>query len=241
MMKMESTEALWQELNGVSSDLLDIYREFEEVPSSAPLLSLNSQFELCEENLDEFDWSGMQYSFTLDSTTEAAPEKVDWDEMFASIETMVANGCLTEPNASDFSSNHQYGSNVLRTSGAYFKGETSDIGFLFRQLNRLGTNNVDIMSMDDSVFEKNHNVVSNFEMKVPLEIYGQDEELIIKADIPDILFSSANAEDMKVPFKSVLALLPERINTRQLQPTFVDGQFRLELPKREEKKDRKIN
>jgi len=77
-------------------------------------------------------------------------------------------------------------------------------------------------------------------MKVPLEIYGKGEELVIKADIPDILFNSANAEDMKVPFKSVLALLPERINTRQLKPTFVDGQFRLELPKREDKRNRQI-
>jgi HSP20 family molecular chaperone IbpA len=116
-----------------------------------------------------------------------------------------------------------------------------DKEFMLRQLKRLEDNPGDILLLDDSAFDRSYNKVSNFEMKVPLEIYGKDEELVIKADIPDIFFNSTNAEDQSLPFKSVLALLPERINTRQLKPTFVDGQFCLELPKREGKKNRQIN
>jgi len=239
-------EEMWQVLNNFSGDFLDIYQAYEEVQDTTPTPSFNSKFEASEENLDAFDGSGMQFNYELgkNSLHDATPKKVDWDELFASIETTVANGNLFEVAANEYVSTLQYSSNVLRRSSAYYKGETQDMSFLMRKLDRLPVNNVDILSTNDSVFEKSNYVVSNFEMKVPLEISRQNEELIITADIPDILFNSSNAEDMKFPeqinFKSVLALLPERINTRQLQPTFVDGQFRLELPKREEKRTRKI-
>lgn len=237
-------EEMWQVLNNLSGDLLDIYQAYQEVPISNPPLNFTSQFKVSEENWDAFDWSSMHYEFDQVSLQDAVPEKVDWDELFRSIETTVAKGCLWETDASEYRPTLQYGANVLRRSAAYYKGDTQDMGLLLRQLDRLPANNVDILSTDDSVFEKSYYVVSNFEMKVPLEIYGQGEDLIIKADIPDILFNSLNASDMKLPeqinFKNVLALLPERINTRQLRPTFIDGQFRLELPKREEKRAKKI-
>jgi HSP20 family molecular chaperone IbpA len=231
-------EAICRELNELNHGLMDIYQEYGEAPAYDSAVS-SEKFKISQENLDEFDWSGMQYNFSLD-LTEAAPKAIDWNEVDALINEAIANGHLVEPEAYDYSSKRYYGSNILHSAGTYFKGDTHDKNFMLRQLKRLEDNPADVLSLDDSVFDRSHNKVSNFEMKVPLEIHGEGEELVIKADIPDILFSSANAEDLNVPFKSVLALLPERINTRQLKPTFVDGQFRLELPKRENKKDRQI-
>lgn len=234
----EKIEAICKDLNELKGGLLDIYQDFDYAPAYQTEFS-SEKFVVSQENLDEFDWSGMQCHFVFD-VDSPEPKQIDWNEVIASIETAIANGHFMEPDASDYYPVRPYGSNVLRQAGAYYKGDTLDTGFMLRQLNRLGDNNVDILSPDDSIFERSYNRISNFEMKVPLEIYGQDEELIIKADIPDILFNSSEAENMNIPFKSVLALLPERINTRQLRPTFIDGQFRLELPKREPKQIRKI-
>lgn len=234
----EKIEAIWEDLNELRGGLLDIYQDFDQAPSCQTEFS-SEKFIVSQENLDEFDWAGMQCHFVFD-VDSSEPKQIDWNEVVASIETAIANGHFMEPDASDYYPVRPYGSNVVRQSSAYYKGDTLDTGFMLRQLNRLGDNNADILSLDDSAYDRSYNRISNFEMKVPLEIYGQDEELIIKADIPDILFNSNEAGDMKVQFKSVLALLPERINTRQLRPTFIDGQFRLELPKREPKQIRKI-
>lgn len=231
-------EAICQELNGLSHGLMDIYQDYNDAPGNDLPFS-SERFEINQENLDEFDWSGMQYDLNLDFT-ETAPQEINWDEVNALIDTAIASGHLIEPEADDYSSKSSYGSNVQRSAGTYYKGNTRDMNFMLRQLKRLEDNPADIFSLDDSAFDKSFNMVSNFEMKVPLEIYGKGEELVIKADIPDILFNDSNAGDLNIPFKSVLALLPERINTRQLKPTFVDGQFRLELPKREDKRTRKI-
>ncbi len=231
-------DVICQELNEMSHGLLDIYQDYNNVPNNHLMISSES-FAISQENLDEFDWSGMQYDLHFDSADTTPPE-INWDEVNALIDTAIANGHLIEPDEADYSAKRYYGSNVQRGAGTYYKGDTRDMNFMLRQLKRLEDNPADILSLDDHAFDRSFNMVSNFEMKVPLEIYGKGEELVIKADIPDILFNSSNAEDLKVPFRSVLALLPERINTRQLKPTFVDGEFRLELPKREEKRTRKI-
>ena len=237
--KNEKLEAICRELNELNHGLMDIYQEYGEAPVYDSAIS-SERFVASQENLDEFDWSGMQYNFSLD-LTETAAKEIDWNEVNALIDAAIASGHLMEPEAIDYSSRRYYGSNVLRSAGTYYKSDIHDKGFMMRQLKRLENNPGDIMSLDDSAFDRSYNMVSNFEMKVPLEIYGKGEELVIKADIPDIFFNSTNADDLRLPFKSVLALLPERINTRQLKPTFVDGQFCLELPKREGKRNRKIN
>ena len=237
--KNEKLEAICRELNELNHGLMDIYHEYGDAPVYDSTFSSGS-FDASQENLDEFDWSGMQYNFNLD-LTEPVSKEIDWNEVNALIDTAIANGHLIEPEATDYSSRRYFGTNVLRSAGTYYKGDTYDKEFMMRQLKRLEDNPADVLSLDDSAFEMSYNRVSNFEMKVPLEIYSKGEELVIKADIPDILFNSTNAEDLQLPFKSVLALLPERINTRQLKPTFVDGQFCLELPKRESKRNRQIN
>jgi hypothetical protein len=237
--KNDKLEAICRELNELDHGLLDIYQEYGEAPDYDSAFS-SEKFNASQENLDEFDWSGMQYDFSLD-LTKAAAKEIDWNEVNALIDTAIANGHLMEPEAHDYSSRRYYGSNVLRSAGTYYKSDMHDKEFMLRQLKRLEDNPGDILLLDDIAFDRSYNKVSNFEMKVPLEIYGKDEELVIKADIPDIFFNSANVEDIRLPFKSVLALLPERINTRQLKPTFVDGQFYLELPKREVKKNRQVN
>jgi hypothetical protein len=182
-------ETICSELNHLSHGLMDIYQSYNDAPAYQSTFA-PEKFAVNQENLDEFDWSGMQYDFNVD-LFETAPKEINWDDVNASIDEAIASGHLIAPAAIDYAPKRSYGHNVLRSAGTYYKGDIRDMDFMLRQLKRLEANPADIFSLDDSAFDRSYNMVSNFEMKVPLEIYGQGEELVIKADIPEILFNSA--------------------------------------------------
>jgi len=140
----EKLEAICRELNGLGQGLMDIYQDYSDAPAYDLKFS-SDRFDPNQENLDSFDWSGMQYSFSFD-ITETAPQEVNWDEVYALIETTIAGGHLLEPDPSEFSSMRQYGTNVLRRAGTYYKGDTRDQDFMLRQLKRLEDNPADIFS-----------------------------------------------------------------------------------------------
>ncbi len=238
-------------LSKVSMDLLDPSRVFDELNQTSPQLSFADTFYANEENLDEFDWTGIKFESSSDVEHDYEviksihqEEPLNWMDFCQYIESSIANGYLWEVEPASYLLTPQV--NAVRSNISRNKRheQKQDVHKLLRQLDRLPTNGVDILCTDENIFEANYKVVNNFEMNVPLRIYSQDEEFVIKADLPNIIFNSPSADEVYFPeqlnFKSVLALLPDRINTRQLHPTFIDGQFRLELPKREEQKSKKI-
>lgn len=243
-------EDIWTALNKVSMDLLDPYRDYEEINPATPNVSYGDSFYANEENLDEFDWTGIKFedSSQLDLDYEVVEnnyeEKMpDWDELINYMETAATQGCFWDATPEEYGLTPQV--NAIRSNSFQSnRRETKqDVNRLMRQFDRLPANGVDIFCLDDRVFDASYKIVSNFEMNVPLKIYSQDEEFVIKADLPDIVINNDRAGVVfpeKLNFKSVLALLPDRINTRQLKPSFIDGQFRLELPKRQEQKSKKI-
>lgn len=244
-------EDIWAALSTVSMDLLDPYRAFDELNQTGPTLAFADYFYASEENLDEFDWTGIKFESNNDfdhgfNMIESINQEnsFNWSDFSQYVEASIANGYLWEADPEEYLLTPRVNvvhNKILRNNRREAKQDT---GKLWRQLDRLAINAIDILSPDDNVFETNYKVVNSFEMNVPLRIYSQDEEFVIKADLPDIIINSTSAGEVFFPeqlnFKSVLALLPERINTRQLHPTFVDGQFRLELPKREDQKSKKI-
>ncbi len=245
-----NNDEIWEALNKVSMDLLDPYRAFDELNQAEPTYAFADCFYASEENLDEFDWTGIK--FERDGNFDQGINIIDsinqdislnWPDFCQYIEASIANGYLWEADPTEYSLIP--GINIVpnRMPGSSRREAKQDSGKLLRQLDRLAINPVDIFSPDDRILEAGYKVVSSFEMNVPLKIYSEDEEFVIKADLPDIVFNNTSAEGFfpeQLNFRSVLALLPDRINTRQLQPTFVDGQFRLELPKREDQKSKKI-
>lgn len=244
-------EDMWAALGKVRMDLLDPYRAFDELNQTSPKLSWSETFCASEENLDEFDWTGIKFEGSNDSNHDyeviasiGQDHPLNWEEVNQSIAGSIAKGYLWEIDPEEFSLIPQVNTFRNRQSRINHRESKQDMNKLFRQLDRLPANGVDILGLDDNIFENSYKVVNNFEMNVPLKIYSQDEEFVIKADLPDIIFNSPSADELYFPeqlnFKSVLALLPDRINTRQLHPTFIDGQFRLELPMREEQKSKKI-
>lgn len=248
--EMKKREDIWEALNAVRMDLLDPYRAYDEISQTSLRLEFADHFSVSEEDLDAFDWTGIKFANYNDDkhdymmiNSKGEEKSLNWAEICQAVESAIAAGYLwdLEPIEYDFIPlvNPIY-SRMFRTNR---RDSRQDANKLLRQWERMPSNLVDILNPDDNVFEASHRVVNNFEMNVPLKIYSQDEEFVIKADLPDIVFNNTT-EELVFPehlnFKSVLAMLPDRINTRQLQPTFIDGQFRLELPKREEQKNKKV-
>lgn len=91
---------------------------------------------------------------------------------------------------------------------------------------------VDILSTYGD-FDMGHNVFEgDFQMDVPVSIYTLDDELIVKANFPWIKANSfENIYPSQLNLKSVLSILPVRVNSQEVKASFVNGEFKLEFPK----------
>ncbi|CFX94837.1 Uncharacterized [Syntrophomonas zehnderi OL-4] len=230
----------FEALNQNEINILDINYAFEEIDPPVPV-SMSVRFSTRNADLDDFDWAGIRfanYDYDMemkDFTSDQPDPIINSKDFYRSIEAIISNGFFWETDDEEFSPSPEL---QISLGIAPRKSDKQDPHKILRQFNRLPENEIDIFSTDDGIFESNYKVVSNFEVNVPLKVYSEDEDWVIKADLPDIVFYNVSPRDDVFPeqlnFKSVLALLPDRINVRQFKPSFVDGQFRLELPKREE-------
>lgn len=236
-------------LNENHVDLLDVNRTFQELEPITPVLSCSKSFTVQDVDLDEFDWAGIKFAdFDFNARSLVAngvkPAAFDSKEFYKSVEAIISNGYFWEADDEDYSPSPEFRMSLGLQPKTKAQFEKSDVNKMLRQFNRLPNNELDVLSSEDTIFESNYKVVSNFEINVPLKVYSEDEDWVIKANLPDIVFNNTSSGEDVFPeqlnFKSVLALLPDRINTRQLQPSFVNGQFRLELPKREELRSSRV-
>ncbi|NLB88081.1 MAG: hypothetical protein GX790_02470 [Syntrophomonadaceae bacterium] len=94
---------------------------------------------------------------------------------------------------------------------------------------------LDILSPYGDVDFGNNIFTDDFEMEVPVKIYSEDDDLVFKVDAPWIKIDSFNdvVYPSKLNLKSVLSVLPVTINSKQLKASFVNGEFKLEVPKKE--------
>ncbi len=242
--------AVLDALNTVNNDLLDFDRVFSELEVKKSELAWSENLVPRDIDLDEFDWAGIKFKtrdFDADKVVlheTVKPDSFNSLEFYKSIEAVISNGYLWEVEQDEYSLSPEFELSMGFNPRNHRRTDSQDINKLLRQFDRLSENEIDILSADDSIYETNYKVVNNFEINVPVKVYSEGEEWIIKANIPDIVLNNTSPGSDIFPeqlnFKSVLALLPERINTRQLQPTFVNGQFRLELPKREELRSSRV-
>lgn len=96
---------------------------------------------------------------------------------------------------------------------------------------------VDILSCYGD-YEYGHNVFEgDFDMNVPVRIYTCDDEVVVKANFPWI--KSNSTEEIypdELNLKSVLSILPVRVNSQEVKASFVNGEFKLEFPKEQNSK-----
>lgn len=91
---------------------------------------------------------------------------------------------------------------------------------------------VDILSIYGD-YDYGHDIFAgDFDLDVPVKIYANDDEVVVKANFP--WMKSNMSEDIypdKLNLKSVLSVLPVRVNSQEVKASFVKGEFKLEFPK----------
>ena len=228
--------------------MLDPYRAFDELNQAEPTYAFADCFYASEENLDEFDWTGIK--FERDGNFDQGINIIDsinqdislnWPDFCQYIEASIANGYLWEADPTEYSLIP--GINIVpnRMPGSSRREAKQDSGKLLRQLDRLAINPVDIFSPDNRILEAGYKVVSSFEMNVPLK-YNEGEGIVFKAE-NHIVFNNTSAEGFfpeQLNCRSVLALL----RTNQYPATSANlcrlVNFAWNCPKREDSKIQKI-
>lgn len=95
---------------------------------------------------------------------------------------------------------------------------------------------VDILSYYGDFDLGNNIFEGDFHMDVPVKIYSRDEEVVVKASFPWIKANSfENIYPDELNLKSVLSILPVRVNSQEVKASFVNGEFKLEFPKEQKK------
>lgn len=94
---------------------------------------------------------------------------------------------------------------------------------------------LDILSPYGDIDLGNNIFADNFEMNVPVRIYSDAEDLVFQVDAPWMKMDTF--EDVVYPnklnLKSVLSVLPVTVNSQKLKASFINGEFKLEVPKNE--------
>lgn len=87
-------------------------------------------------------------------------------------------------------------------------------------------------------FDFGHNIFGDgFEVNVPISISSENEEIVVRANIPWMKHNRIDSRDLypsELNLKSVLSLLPVRVNSQEMKVSFENGEFKLEMPRVEE-------
>ena len=99
---------------------------------------------------------------------------------------------------------------------------------------------VDIFSCNDDLDVVPNIFAGDFKMNVPVSIYSQNEDVVVKANFPWLNTNSfENIYPSELNFKSVLSVLPVRVNSQKVKASFINGEFKLEFPKESEQMEEK--
>lgn len=92
-------------------------------------------------------------------------------------------------------------------------------------------------------FDFGHNIFGDgFEVNVPISISSENEEIVVRANIPWMKHNRIDSRDLypsQLNLKSVLSLLPVRVNSQEMKVSFENGEFKLEMPRAEEDQSHK--
>lgn len=236
-MKENQRNNLWQ-LENIGDNLLDptaalaeICNEPQYTPDPAPQLSA--------EDLDRFD----TLSFVI--PTPMTEHRNEWNEKLRFLEASLSNGCVwlfdEDRDEEDCAQTYQ---RLFQTAVDHLNQQqtSQSVEEVLALFDSWAGTPLDILSPYGDI-DFNHNIFEDsFEVNVPVSIISQNEEIIVKANMPWIKAQNfKNLDDqagIQVDLKSVLSLLPVRVNSQEVKVTFENGEFRLEAPRMEEKSPR---
>ncbi|MDD3853621.1 MAG: hypothetical protein PHD40_08215 [Syntrophomonadaceae bacterium] len=230
------------ELNRIAYDILDPNFAMGDAPNNYTESSMFSDVPLSDDDLDIFDT--ISWTMNLNPVVEPqAPTTKTSMLDFASLE----QACRVALNSGDFWGADDMDLNIPGTLDADFESAINHLTEecfplseedLLAQFDNWSGTPMDILSFYGDV-DYGHNIYEEgFEMDLPIRIFSSNEDVIVKASVPWVKVDSFEAMDIysnNINLKSVLSLLPVRVNSREMKVSFIDGEFKLEMPRIEEK------
>ncbi len=167
------------------------------------------------------------------------------DEIHQNMDQYFSDGTIWGTDGGDFNPNRRLWENSNYGVVDLDKWTISDSALeeiLYSFDNWAGTK-LDILGPYGDIDYNNNIFAENFELNVPVKIYSEDDDLVFKVDAPWMKVESFDDVDLypsKLNLKSVLAMLPVTVNSKELKASFINGEFRLEVPKNEISVEEKI-
>lgn len=218
------------ELLDPTAALAEICNEPQYAPAPSPQLSA--------EDLDCFD----TFNFAISSApiiSIAADSSINWNEKLRYLEASLSNGCIwlfDEDQSAEACVQTYYC--LFNTAVDHLNQQQpkKSMEEILAEFDSWAGTSMDILSPYGDIDFNNNFYEDSFEVNVPVSIISQNEEIIVKANIPWVkpkLFNNLENNPPQVDLKSVLSLLPVRVNSREVKVSFDNGEFRLEAPRME--------
>lgn len=158
--------------------------------------------------------------------------------IYTQLEQAFSNGIVWETSADDFVPSLElektfYNEAITHRNNTTTKKSLEEVLATFDSW--VGTP-IDILSPYGDIDFGNNIFADNFAMDVPVKIYSEKDDLVFKVDAPWMKVEAFDDVDLypsQLNLKSVLSMLPVTVNSKELKASFVDGEFRLEVPKNE--------
>ncbi len=154
------------------------------------------------------------------------------------LEMAFSNGIIWETDAEDFSSNPKV-EKTFYLEAINHREETinnTSLEKVLAQFDSWTGTPLDILSPYGDIDFGRNIFADDFELDVPVKIYSEANDLVFKIDAPWMkidTFKDIELYPNRLNLKSVLSVLPVKVNSKELKASFVDGEFRLEVPKKE--------
>jgi len=229
-------ETLFASLHGFGSELIDPTLSLAEVYSqpNRPVLLKAA----ITEDIEAFDNVSIKFATPVNDQPKVQPK-----EVLQRVASLIASGYFWDEDVSEITTSPLIEKSLQHVAVQHLKDTIASKGLedVLHEFDAWTGTSIDILSPYGDV-DFGHNVFADeFELDVPVKIYTQQDDIVVTADIPWIkVGTDTQGIPAQLDLKSVLALLPVRVNSREMKATFTDGQFKLEMPIKEEKPELKI-
>ncbi len=215
---------------------LDVYQEVRETYAFvSPQLS--------SDELSQFDSFAIPGELSLKPKRSASNSV--WRHVARVMEANLSNGMVWLYDEDDDTpiSPEMYQS-LFNSAIDHLNSQQPDISFteLLNRFDSWAGTPMDILSPYGD-FDFGHNIFGDgFEVNVPISISSENEEIVVRANIPWMKHDRIDSRDLypsELNLKSVLSLLPVRVNSKEMKVSFENGEFKLEMPRVEEAQSHK--
>lgn len=235
---------LLSQLNNLNYELLDPSTALAETDHEAPWFSNRFSVQLSWEDLDRFDTLNFKLPRSFKPSHSSARQSFNWREAAQFMEACLSNGITWGFDQEDYEVNPETYQSLFNSAIEHLQAQqpAQSCEEILAEFDSWAGTPLDIMSIYGDADFGNNLFADRFEVNVPVSIRSEKEDVVVKANIPWVKFNGFKNVDLypsEMNLKTVLSLLPVRVNSQQMRVSFVDGEFRLEMPRAEEASQKK--